>query len=343
MVSGSLNCSALLETAALQALRKLENCSLHLRLRCLCSLLHIWIRLQEEQSNCTEKPLNCSALLQTALQAVRKLESCSLHLRLRCLCSLLHIWIRLQEKQLHRKTPKLQCTPRNSSTSSPAKASKLQCAPRFGCLCNLHRIGCKLGFPLQFALLVQGCTTGRLLRAATVPNCSSAALLCHSCLFFRITLKLFQGLSNIRTAVRCNSAGLAALSLIFISSSAMAAFVAALSSTRFCLCRVFFCKLFFFILKPATRLFSGCESLGLPGVPRRAARSSIACCSSSGVKTTSCCPLALASCNLLLARLSSRTRCRTVGGGAAAGVCILKKAPRVFCLTLCCFSSCCTS
>ena len=105
----------------------------------------------------------------------------------------------------------------------------------------------------------------------------------------------------------------------------------------------FLCKLFFFTLKPATRLFSGCESLGLPGVPRRAARSSIACCSSSGVKTTSCCPLALASCNLLLARLSYRTRCRTVGGGGAAGFCILKKAPRVFCLILCCFSSCCTS
>ena len=183
----------------------------------------------------------------------------------------------------------------------------------------------------------------RFLLPACLPNCSSAALLCHSSLFFRISFKVFQGLSNIRTAVRWNSARLAALSLIFVSSSAMAAFVPALSSTRLCLCRVFLCKLFFFTLKPATRLFSGCESLGLPGVPRRAARSSIACCSSSGVKTTSCCPLALASCNLLLARLSYRTRCRTVGGGGAAGFCILKKAPRVFCLILCCFSSCCTS
>ena len=33
---------------------------------------------------------------------------------------------------------------------------------RLGCLCNLRRIGCKLGFPLQFALLVQGCTTGSI-------------------------------------------------------------------------------------------------------------------------------------------------------------------------------------
>ena len=145
-------------------------------------------------------------------------------------------------------------------------------------------------------------------------------------------------------AVRLNSAGLEALSLIFTSSSAMTAFVPALFSTRlFSLRRVCLCKLFFFLLKPATRLFSGCEVLGLPGVPRRAARSSIACCSSSGVKTTSCCPLALASCNLLLACLSCRTRCRTVGGGAAAGFCLLKKVSRVFCFTLCCFSSCCTS
>ena len=145
----------------------------------------------------------------------------------------------------------------------------------------------------------------RFLLPACLPNCSSAALLCHSSLFFRISFKVFQGLSNIRTAVRWNSAGLAALSLIFVSSSAMAAFVPALSSTRLCLCRVFLCKLFFFILKPATRLFSGCESLGLPGVPRRAARSSIACCSSfrcqdnellsfsSGFLQLAACPLVL--------------------------------------------------
>ena len=90
MLRGSLNCSAVLETAALQALRKLENCSVHLRFRCLCSLLHIWICLEEEQSSCTEKPLDCSALVQkAALQALRKLENCSVHLRFRCLCSLL--------------------------------------------------------------------------------------------------------------------------------------------------------------------------------------------------------------------------------------------------------------
>ena len=89
-------------------------CSVHLRFRCLCSLLHIWICLQEEQSNCTEKPLNCSAVLQkAALQALRKLQNCSVQLRLECLC-------------------------------------------------NLRRIGRKLGFPLQFALLVQGCTTGSI-------------------------------------------------------------------------------------------------------------------------------------------------------------------------------------
>ena len=103
MLRGSLNCSAVLETAALQALRKLQNCSVHLRFRCLCSLLHIWICLEEEQSSCTEKPLDCSALLQkAALQALRNLENCSVHLRFRCLCSLLHIWICLQQEQLHR-------------------------------------------------------------------------------------------------------------------------------------------------------------------------------------------------------------------------------------------------
>ena len=31
-------------------------------------------------------------------------------------------------EQLHRKAPKLQCSPTKSSTSGPAKASKLQCA-----------------------------------------------------------------------------------------------------------------------------------------------------------------------------------------------------------------------
>ena len=86
VLRGSLNCSAVLETAALQALRKLENCSVHLRFRCLCSLLHIWICLEEEQSSCTEKPLDCSALVQkAALQALRKLENCSVH---RAFCGL---------------------------------------------------------------------------------------------------------------------------------------------------------------------------------------------------------------------------------------------------------------
>ena len=78
VLRGSLNCSAVLETAALQALRKLENCSVHLRFRCLCSLLHIWICLQQEQLHRTA--LNCSALLEKpALQALQKLQSCSVH------------------------------------------------------------------------------------------------------------------------------------------------------------------------------------------------------------------------------------------------------------------------
>ena len=147
MVSGRLNCSALLEAAALQALRKTQNCSLHLRFRCLCSLLHICICLQEEQSNCTEKPLNCSALLETAaLQALRKLQNRSPHLLFRCLCSLLHIWICLQEEQSNCTEKPLNCSAlletaalqalrklqncslqlrfrcRKSSTSGPAKA-----------------------------------------------------------------------------------------------------------------------------------------------------------------------------------------------------------------------------
>ena len=143
VLRGSLNCSAVLETAALQALRKLENCSVHLRFRCLCSLLHIWICLEEEQSSCTEKPLDCSALLQkAALQALRKLENCSVHLRFRCLCSLLHIWICLEEEQSSCTEKPLDCSALLQKAALQALRKLENCSVhlRFRCLCSLLHI-----------------------------------------------------------------------------------------------------------------------------------------------------------------------------------------------------------
>ena len=147
MVSGRLNCSAVLEKATLQALRKLENCSLHLRFRCLCSLLHIWIRLQEEQSNCREKLLNCSAVLEkAALQALRKLQNCSLHMRFRCLCSLLHICIRLQEEQSNCREKLLNCSAVLEKAALQALRKLQNCSLhlRFRCLCSLLHICIRL-------------------------------------------------------------------------------------------------------------------------------------------------------------------------------------------------------
>ena len=126
MLLGSLNCSAVLQKAALQALRKLQNCSVHLRFRCLCSLLHIWICLQEEQSNCTEKPLNCSAVTSGPAKASKLQCAPAIPVPLQ---SSPHLDLPARRaEQLHRKAPKLQCSPTKSSTSGPAKASKLQCA-----------------------------------------------------------------------------------------------------------------------------------------------------------------------------------------------------------------------
>ena len=126
MLSGSLNCSALLETAALQALRKLENCSLHLRFsphldlpaRRAKQLHRKALKLQCTPRNSgTSGPAKASKLQSAPAIPVPLQSSPHLDLPAR------------RAKQLHRKAPKLQCTPRNSSTSGPAKASKPQSAP----------------------------------------------------------------------------------------------------------------------------------------------------------------------------------------------------------------------